>query len=366
MKKQLKIILVLVVVFALSITFASCQANNAPTNQAGNGSSGSTASQSGSNGAIHINASNVVPVKAPKNGDKYVIGVSLPSPDNAWVTANIDNAQKQAEAANASGKFDIKVTTANNPAKQVSDVEDLLTRNPDVMVIFPIESAPLTPISDQIKQQGIPLIVLTRGIDSQNYDTFIHGDDKIIGVNAANYIGKRLNGKGNVVVMQSSPSQITTDRTQGFLDTIAKYYPDLKVVATGNGNFARDPAMKEMENILQAQSKIDAVYSMDDDMTLGCIAAIKAAGRDKEMFITGCGGTKEVLQLLKNKDSLMAVTFLYSPLQGGSAVVLAQLMAQGVGMSDLWEQTIPHEIVFAADPITADNAANYYDPNSKY
>ncbi|WP_066688546.1 substrate-binding domain-containing protein [Christensenella intestinihominis] len=305
-------------------------------------------------------------VKPPKNGDKYVIGVSVPAPDNQWVAAIIDNAQQQAKKANESGKFEITVTTANNPAKQVSDVEDLLTKEPDAMVIFPIESAPLTPIAEQVKEQGIPLMILTRGIESTKYDSYIRGDDRVVGISAAHYIGQRLNGKGNVVMMQAAPSAITTERTEGFEETLAANYPDIKIIATGNGNFAREPAMKEMENILQAQPQIDAVYSEDDEQALGCITAIKNAGRESEMFVTGVGGNKSVLEALMDNDPLMAATFFYSPLQGGSAVELAQLMAQDKGMSDLWEKSIPREIIFAADTITSENAADYYDENSQY
>ena len=303
-------------------------------------------------------------LKAPKNGEKYVIGVSLPSPDNQWVAAVIENATTEAEKV--ADKFEIIITTANTPTKQVSDVEDLLIKDPDAMVIFPIESAPLTPIAEEVKSKDIPLLVMTRGIESENYDCYIRGDDRTVGISAAHYIGKRLNGAGNVVMMQVSPSQCETERTAGFNETIAQYYPEIKVIATGNGEFAREPAMKAMENILQANPKIDAVFSEDDEQALGCIAAIKAVGRESEMFVTGVGGNKSVLEALMAGDSLMAATFSYSVLQGGSAVMLAELMAQGKGMSDLWDKSVPKDIILAADTITSENAAQYYDENSQY
>jgi len=304
------------------------------------------------------------PKRQPKNGEKYVIGVSLPSPDNQWVAAVIQNAKTQAELDK--DKFDITITTANNPSKQVSDVEDLLVKNPDAMVIFPIESAPLTPIAEKVFQEGIPLVILTRGIESNSYDSFIHGDDYAGGINAAHYIGKRLNGQGKVVIMRSSPSAITDMRAAGFEETRAKYYPGLEIIATGEGQFAREPAMKAMENILQANPKIDAVYSMDDEQSLGCIAAIKDAGREGEMFVTGFGGNKAALEMLMSNDPLYGASFFYTPLQGGSAVKLAALMAMGLGMSDLWEQSVPREIIFSADTITSENAKDYYNPDSQY
>ena len=372
MKKTFKIIIALALAAVMAIGVAGCSKDTAgdtaaATTAAAAKTEATTVSSSADSAVTAAAAQVAKGAKAPKNGDKYVIGVSLPAPDNQWVAAVIDNAQKQAKEANDTGKFDITVTTANNPSKQVSDVEDLLTKNPDALVIFPIESAPLTPIAAEAKSQNIPLIVLTRGVESTNYDTYIRGDDKVVGISAANYIGKRLNGKGNVVMMQCSPSQCQTDRTQGFEETLKANYPDIKIIATGNGEFAREPAMSEMENILQAQPKIDAVYSQDDEQALGCIQAIKDAGREKEMFVTGVGGNKAVLKMLMDgNESLMAATFFYSPLQGGSAVELAQLMAQGKGMNDLWEKTVPREIIFSADTITKDNAKSYYDENSQY
>ena len=366
-------LLVLVILLAIGIVACSstaqqesASADTAAATQAAQvaASAAPASADAASETAAAASQSSVQGQKAPKNGSKYVIGVSLPAPDNQWVAAVIENAKTQAE--NNKDAYDIIITTANNPSKQVSDVEDMLIKNPDAMVIFPIESAPLTPIAEEVKSKGIPLLVLTRGIESENYDTYIRGDDRSVGIAAAHYIGKRLNGKGNVVMMQASPSQCEKDRTAGFNETIAKYYPELKVIATGNGEFARDPAMKAMENILQANPKIDAVFSEDDEQALGCIQAIKSAGRESEMFVTGVGGNKSVLELLKNNDSLMGATFFYSPLQGGSAVKLAELLAQGKGMSDLWEQSVPREIIFTADTITSENAALYYNPDSQY
>lgn len=302
--------------------------------------------------------------EGPKDGKKFTIGVSLPAPDNQWVAAVIENAKTEGEKEK--DKYDVVITTANNPAKQVSDVEDLMARKADVMVLFPLESAPLTPVAEKVRAQNIPLVVLTRGISSENYTTFIHGSDRLIGINAAHYIGKRLNGKGKVVEMQALPSEITTMRSNGFYETIKKYYPGIEVIAKGNGGFAREPALKEMENILQANKHIDAVYSHDDEQSLGIIAAIKAAGRDGEMFVTGAGGNKGAYELMMKGDKNMAVSFSYSPLQGGSAVKLAKLLCQKKGMSDLWEKSIPKEIILDSDAVTAENVKQYYDPNSKY
>ncbi|MCT4687357.1 substrate-binding domain-containing protein [Vallitalea sp.] len=297
-------------------------------------------------------------------GEKYTIGVSLPGPDNQWVAAVIDFAKK--EASIDTDKFDVTITTASTPAQQVADIEDLLTKKPDAMVVFPLESAPVTPICDQLYSQGIPLVVLTRGINSESYDVFIHGDDKAVGIQAAHYIGQKLNGSGNVVEMLCAPSEIQVLRTEGFHETLEAYYPDIEIIAQGQGNFAREPALKEMENLLQAHDKIDAVYSQDDEQSLGILAAIQASGREGEMLVTGVGGNKSVLELMMDGDDSISASFSYSPLQGGSAVKIAKMLVTGQGFTELYEPGIPREIILSAEPITLDNAKNYYNKDSKY
>lgn len=302
--------------------------------------------------------------EARANGSKFKIGVSLPGPANQWVAAVIDNAN--IEAAVDTDVFEVIVTTADNPAQQVADIEDLLTQEPDAMVVFPLESAPVTPICDQMYSEGMPLVVLTRGITSQSYDVFIHGDDKAVGIQAAHYIGQELGGKGNVVEMLCAPSAIQVARTDGFHETLEVYYPDIEIIAQGQGNFAREPALAEMENILQAHDQIDAVYSQDDEQSLGIVAAIQAAGREGEMIVTGVGGNKSVLeQMISGNDSISA-SFSYSPLQGGSAVKIAKLLVLGQGFSELYEPGIPREIILSAEPITSENAEGYYNKDSKY
>ncbi|NCD32473.1 MAG: LacI family transcriptional regulator [Spartobacteria bacterium] len=296
--------------------------------------------------------------------DKYKIGVSLPAPAVQWVSALIDYAQK--EAKKAGDDYDIKIVVSGTPAAQVSAIEDLMQDQLDAMVVFPIESAPVTPICERIYDAGVPLLILTRGINSDKFNCELRGDDKVVGIQAAHYIGRRLNGKGNVVMIQAAPCAITQLRTEGFMETIEKYYPSLKVVATANGNFAREPALKAMEDILQAQDEIDAVYSQDDEQALGIMLAIQDAGREDEMFVTGVGGNKAVIEQLMDGNELMGATFTYPATMGGSAIRIAKKMAKGEGLTETLEKEVPREIILTASTVTSDNAKKFYDKDSSY
>ena len=305
--------------------------------------------------------------KVEAQDETYNIGVSLPSPQNQWVAGLTYYVEQVAQ--NSGENFNITVTSAGDPSTQVSDVNDLLTQDLDVLVLLPIESAPLTPIAQKaFTEQNIPVIIVDRDIRSNTYSTYIGGNNKGIGRAAAHYIGRKLDGEGKVVEIMGPPAEITDLRSQGFHDTIEEYYPDIEVIDQAAGDFQREKSLNVMQDILTSNSEIDAVYSHDDEQSLGIAAAIKAAGREDEMFVTGAGGNKQVFQRLMNEDddNIITATFTYPPTMGGSAVNLAKKMAKQEGLPTLLEPTVPKDIILRASTVTAENADKFYNPDSKY
>lgn len=292
------------------------------------------------------------------------IGFSAPGADHAWTAAIVASAK--AEAAKHTDVELFLTDGQNNSSKQISDVEDLLAKGMDALVLLPHEGGPLTPICAKVKEKGIPLINLDREINSQDYYTWLGGDNEGIGRAAGEYIAKRLAGKGIVVEIQGVAGiSVTNLRSKGFREVIGKH-PGIKVEASQPADFLPDKAQTVMENLLQAHPRIDAVYTHDDEMARGCIRAIKSAKRDKEVFVTGAGGLKEAIKMIRDGDTPMAATFLYLPTMGGSAVRLAIRVARGQGLDALWERDMPRRIQIRAATVTEDNAAKYYDPNSVY
>ena len=120
---------------------------------------------------------------------------------------------------------------------------------------------------------------------------------------------------------------VTEDRSQGFKDALQRRCKGgIKIVASQPADFLPDKGLSVMENILQAQKDIDAVYTHDDDMAEGVVAAIQNAGREDEMFLTGAGGSKAAMEQIK-KGGLYRATFLYNPSMSSSAINLARLIA---------------------------------------
>jgi ribose transport system substrate-binding protein len=109
-----------------------------------------------------------------------------------------------------------------------------------------------------------------------------------------------------------------------------------------------------MENILQAQKDIDAVYTHDDDMAEGVVSAIQNAGREDEMFLTGAGGSKAAMEQIK-EGGLYRATFLYNPSMSASAIRMARLIVRGQGFEELTEPEVPSKITVPATTVTKDN-----------
>ena len=298
----------------------------------------------------------------------YTVGISLPAADHGWMGALIGNAKAEADKHSNIKQI---VYTAKDPAKQTSDIEDLITKKVDAIVMLPIESAALTPAAEKIAKAGIPLIVIDRAVNTESYRTYVGGDNYGIGYGDAKYLVDELikrkgKAEGKVVEISGVPSSVTDLRSKGFRDYI-KDYPGVQIIASQPGDFTREKALKAMENILQANKGIDAVYSQDDDMTVGIVQAIKDAKRQDEMFIVSSGGMQEIYKMMKEKAKPeVVVSLTYSPTMSGTAVKLASLILEGKGIDGFWEKSVPHHIVLEATPVTPDNVDKYLNPDSKY
>ncbi|TVX98021.1 substrate-binding domain-containing protein [Cohnella terricola] len=301
-------------------------------------------------------------------GGNYTIGISLPAADHGWMGALIANAKAEADKHENIKSI---VYTAKDPAKQTSDIEDLITKKVDAIVMLPIESAALTPAAEKVAKAGIPLIVVDRAVNTESYRLYVGGDNYGIGYGDAKYLVDALvkrkgKAEGKIIEISGVPSSVTDLRSKGFRDYI-KDYPGVQIIASQPGDFTREKALKAMENILQANKEIDAVYSQDDDMTVGIVQAIKDAKRAEEMFIVSSGGMQEIYKMMKEKAKPeVVVSLTYSPTMSGTAVKLATLILEGKAIEGFWEKSVPHHIVLEATPVTPDNVNAFLNPDSKY
>ena len=293
------------------------------------------------------------------SGRTVKIVASVPPTDHGWLGAISKDAQA---AADKHDDVEFELLEAADADSQAQQIEQAIAEKPDALVVLPYDGAALTPVAQRAERAGIRVINVDRLFTAPDAATAtILGDNYQIGVLAANYIAEELNCNGNVVEIQGLAGiSVTTDRTKGFTDTLRTKCPGggVEIVASQPGDFNPDKGLTVMENILQAESDIDAVYTHDDDMAQGVVQAIRNANRDDEMFLTGVGGSQDAMKQIK-EGGLYRATFLYNPNMAGSAVNMARLIALGEGFAELVPPEVPRQVVVPAAVVTQENVGEY-------
>ena len=241
-----------------------------------------------------------------QNG-KMVVGFSQMENDGPWRIAETNS--MKSEAAKRADKFELVVTDAQGQtSKQVSDVEDLVSRGVSAIFLAPREKNGLEPAMQAAKEANIPIILVDReaaGTPGVDFVTVLKSDFVEQGRRAAEWLAKQTNGKANIVELSgTSGASVSQDRQQGFADEIKKH-PDMKIIVSQTGNFNRAEGQKVMQNIIQSMGKqITAVYAHNDEMAIGAIQALKAAGMKpgKDVLIVSVDGEKAALQAIIDGD----------------------------------------------------------------
>jgi len=321
---------------ALSLVFASL-----------GGCNGKSASAQGSAGGVE--------------GRKLRIGVSIPAADHGW-TAGVNYWAKQ--AAELYPDVEWTIQAAADPTKQIQDIETMMAKDLDGMVILATESAPITPIAKKVKEAGIFLVSVDRGFLEPVADIFVEGDNKAFGRKSAEYIVKKLGGQGNVVILEGIPSTVNTDRVEAAREVFAAS-PGIRILDSQSGMWNREKAYSVMQGILVKHPKIDAVWASDDDMALGAEKAIKEAGRENEMWMLGGAGMKDIVKRVMENDRMFPANITYPPSMIAMGMHLAAATLRDGNHKDKMK-FVPRHILLDVELITPENAKDFYFPDSVY
>jgi ABC-type sugar transport system substrate-binding protein len=248
---------------------------------------------------------------AKKKG-KIVVGFSQMENNNPWRIAETNSIKE--EAVRRGDKFELVVTDAQGQtSKQVSDVEDLIARRVDAIFLAPREFEGLAPALQAARQAKIPVFLIDReaaGTAGEDYVAFLGSNFIEQGRRAAEWLIKQTNGKAGIVELTGTAgSSVARDRSQGFLDAI-QGHPEMKVIASQTGDFSRATGQKVMENIIQSKGKeITAVYAHNDEMALGAIQALKAAGMKpgQDVLVVSVDGERAALEAIINGEMNVTV-----------------------------------------------------------
>ena len=234
--------------------------------------------------------------------EKLVFGLSISTQVNPFYKAMADGVKDEAQKMG----IEAYVLSADDKLdKQISDVEDLIQKKINVLLINATQAGAQAVIEKAAKA-NIKVITLQRQIPSPAVSSHIGTDNVVIGSLGAEWIASQLGGKGNVVVLEGIPGAASSeDRKKGAAEVFPKY-SGIKVVSQQTAEYDRAKALHVMENILQAQPNIDAVYCFNDEMAMGAMSAVKAAKRTGIM-ITGMDANKDAVEAVKKGDLTMTI-----------------------------------------------------------
>ncbi len=298
--------------------------------------------------------------------EKVKIGVSIPSADHGWTGGIVWWAQKAIdEWTKKDPDVEFYLVTADSPEKQVGNVEDLMVKGINALVILPHDSAPLTPIVEQAYSKGIYTVVVDRGLTKPAQHVYVAGDNPGLGRVSGEWMAKELGGKGKIVVLEGIPCVINTERVEAFKDVI-KNFPDIEIMDSQPANWSTQKGLEIMENYLQKYSQIDAVWAQDDDVLKGVLQAYKESGRSDIKFFLGGAGSKEIVKMVMDKDPLVRADVTYPPSMIATSISLAVKGVKNVPLDGFYQMKIPSKVILASELITPENAQDYYYPDSVF
>ncbi|HZH28033.1 MAG TPA: ABC transporter substrate-binding protein [Azospirillaceae bacterium] len=267
-----------------------------------------------------------------KQKPTYKVGFAQTESNNPWRIAQTESMREEAQKR---GWQLVYTDAAGSAAKQVADVDSMIAQGVDLIFLAPREEKPLVAAVMKAKRAGIPVILLDRRVDEaqakpgRDYVTFIGSDFVEEGRRAAQWLVENTGGNAKIIQVEGTVgSSPANDRRKGFEEVIAKH-PNMKVVASQSGDFVRDKGRQVTETLLQAHPDATAIYAHNDEMAIGAIAALEAAGKKpgQDVKLVSIDGTRDALQAII--DGRLGATVECNPRFGPKAFDTALRYARG-------------------------------------
>lgn len=274
----------------------------------------------------------------------WTIGMSQCNLGEPWrVQMNADI--ERAAAAHENIRVIFK-DAQNDTLKQRAHIEEFVSQGVDLLIVSPKEAAPLTPPVAKAYGAGIPVIVLDRAVNGEEFTQFIGADNVMIGEAAGKWVKEHLGGKGKVVELKGLMTSIPGhDRHNGFMAGIAG--GDVEIIFEADMQWLEPNARKEMESALARFDEIDLVYAHNDPGAHGAWLAAKAAGREQDIVFVGIDGLPHE-GLAYVEQGILGATFEY-PTGGAEAIDSALKILGG--------ESVPKHVVLGSKVFTKENVA---------
>lgn len=286
-------------------------------------------------GVLFLNSVSILSAPAAE-GKKLTVGLTVPTLVNPFFVGMDRGVRDRCGELG----FNVIAPNANNDmATQANQMEDLITKKVDVIIICPINADAIVPAVKKANAAKIPVLALDRGSTAGDLAVFIESNNVEMGQKGADWIADHLKerygeAKGNVVDLQGLRGTTAAEsREKGFTEEIKKY-PNIHLVASQAADFDQEKALNLTTDILQANSKVDAIFCANDDNAVGAIKAIQAMkrfqpiGAKNHIFVIGIDGTAQALEDIRN--GTLDATISQNPVKMASkAVDFAQQILGG-------------------------------------
>lgn len=279
--------------------------------------------------------------------DTYTIGVAGSSFADKWMTYLYDAIEASAAEM---GNIEIILTDGKDDSStQLANVENMIIQGVDAIVLIIVDPTGAKPFIKVCEDAGVPLVGVNRIFEGAT--TYVGSESIDAGLMQMEWVAEELDGKGQIVVLQGAPGHEAAEkRTEGNEQIVANY-PDMEIIRMDTGKWDRAKGMEITENWLQSGDDIAAIVANNDEMAIGAIRALEAAGiADDDMIVAGIDATIDALEYVKTGE--LDVTVFQSPFaQGEQGLIAAVKLIKGEAVDAF--VNVPFELV------TSENVDEY-------
>ncbi|SNY92943.1 ribose transport system substrate-binding protein [Cohaesibacter sp. ES.047] len=276
---------------------------------------------------------------------KLKIGMTFQEMNNPYFVSMHEALKDAAKMLGA----DLVITDAGHDvAKQISDVEDMLQQDIDILLLNPTDSAGIESAVTMAKEAGVIVVAVDANANGP-VDTFVGSKNRDAGYMSCKYMGEAIGGDGEVAILDGIPVIPILQRVEGCKAALEEF-PDIKLVDTQNGRQDRSVALGVVENMIQSHPKLEAIFSVNDGGAMGALAAIQGSGKD--IKLTSVDGAPEAVDAIAKGTPFIETTaqFPRDQIRVGLGMALAQYWGARV---------VPSEVPIDVRVIDAKNAEGF-------
>ena len=280
-----------------------------------------------------------------------LIGIALPAADHGWVAGTIYYAEQKCKSLGLDEGSGYKIVTSANVNEQANQIDELIAQKCSAIVLLP-HNDEVSVAAQKIIDAGIKLIVFDRKVTG-DYTAYVAGNNAGIGTNAAKYLGEKLG-----VMSAPSVGSVSVERTEAFKKEITASYPDVQMIEVSASGFTQEAGLSMATDMLVANPQIDAVFSIDDEPSLGILQAVKDASRTDVKYISGGGGAQSWYSKIQKETDINCFTETYSPSMISDAIQAAKDILDG--------KYVPKDTIIEPSTVDLSNVADFVNSDSPY